>query len=227
MKYADFSKLISQPRMNRYLLACANNTDRTMALYQSNLKLSQEMFSILSVFEIVLRNKIDAHYRHIYSPIIGNDEWLRYAANPCGFYALGKTHHTQESIQNAIRDLGGSYSHNKLLAELNFGFWRFQFASKEFQAAGSSLHQIFVNRPARTNHTAIFNKLKFINNIRNRIAHHEPICFDMAGNSISTLYVSEHYQHIFELLSWMNIDGADLYDGIDGIEKAIETLEMI
>jgi hypothetical protein len=88
---------------------------------------------------------------------------------------------------------------------LNFGFWRFQFGPKEFRAAGSSLHHIFVNRPKGTNHTVIFNKLKLINNMRNRIAHYEPICFQAGVNKVSDHYIISHKNEMIELLEWMGI----------------------
>lgn len=175
-----------------------------MTLYRANLRLSQEIFSVLSVFEVVLRNQIDTHYKTMFYPLIGNDEWLLHATNPGG----------------------RGYTHDKLVAELTFGFWRFQFASKEFMAAGSSLHRIFLNRPLRTNHTDIFNKLGFVNKIRNRIAHHEPICFG-PGNTISTMYALEHYNVIIELFQWLDCNPADLLYGIDKVQREIAFINSL
>jgi hypothetical protein len=227
MKYTDFESLVSIPRMSRYLTACGNQKRKAMTLYRANLRLSQQFFSVLGVFEVVLRNKIDSHYKLIYRPIIGNDEWLIHAANPGGFYATGHTSKTQQYILTAISELGSAYTHNKLLAELTFGFWRFQFGPKEFRAGGSTLHQVFINRPHGTNHTTVFNKLRLINNVRNRIAHHEPICFDITGNVISTVYVANHYNEIDELLRWMGIDAEDLFYGVDGIQKEIDFINHL
>ena len=63
MKYTEFEKTISQPRMSRYLLACNGNTKKAMTLYRLNLRLSQELFTIICCFEIALRNAIDAQYK--------------------------------------------------------------------------------------------------------------------------------------------------------------------
>jgi hypothetical protein len=59
MKYTEFEDLISSERMRKYLVACGNDTRKAMKLYRLNLKLSQEMFTIISCFEVTLRNKID------------------------------------------------------------------------------------------------------------------------------------------------------------------------
>jgi len=77
MKYPDFEKLITSARMARYLAACGGNTRKAMTLYRKNIILSQKLFTIISCFEIALRNSIDRHY----TTILGND-WLMNAAAP-------------------------------------------------------------------------------------------------------------------------------------------------
>lgn len=77
MKYSEFEELFSAKRMQKYLAACNNDTRRAMTLYRYNLKLSQEMFTIISCFEVVLRNRID---KEMVSQR-GND-WLRDAILP-------------------------------------------------------------------------------------------------------------------------------------------------
>jgi transposase-like protein len=69
MLYSDFENIISPPRMNRYLHACNGNSRKAMTLYRKNLKLSQELFTIISCFEIALRNAVDVHYLNQF----GND----------------------------------------------------------------------------------------------------------------------------------------------------------
>jgi hypothetical protein len=226
MKSTDFEELICSVRCFRYLSACGNDTRKTMTLYRANLRLSHEIFSVLSVFEVVLRNKIDRHYKRMFNSVIGNDEWLLHASSPGGYltsHGCGKSLH---SVQDALQGLynGSGYTHDKLVAELMFGFWRFQFGAKEFMAAGSSLHHIFPNRPAGTNHTDIFKKLGFINKIRNRIAHHEPICFG-PGNTISTTYAKDHYTTLIEIFQWLGIDSQHLLYGIDKVQSEISFID--
>ena len=79
MKYKDFERAISPERMHRYVIACANNTKQAMTLYRYNLRLSQEMYAIISCFEVSLRNKINNEMRAHH----GND-WLRDFVMPGG-----------------------------------------------------------------------------------------------------------------------------------------------
>ena len=53
-----------------------------MTLYRRNQKLSQEMFTMISCFEVALRNKIDAEMKQHW----GND-WLRDFIIPGGPFA--------------------------------------------------------------------------------------------------------------------------------------------
>lgn len=66
------------------------------------------------------------------------------------------------------------------------------------------------------NNAFVFNELNMINNIRNRIAHHEPICFASAGN-IDTQGVLDCYAKMMRLFQWMNIDANALLYGLDHV----------
>ena len=79
MRYQDFEKVMSANRMARYLTACGNNSKTCMTLYRKNLSLSQELFTVVSCFEVALRNKIDSVYLVQYGV-----DWLRNAANAGG-----------------------------------------------------------------------------------------------------------------------------------------------
>ena len=62
MIFLDFEDIISKPRMRRYLLSVKGDKRKAQTLYRKNLKLSQEFFTIISCFEVALRNKIDTHF---------------------------------------------------------------------------------------------------------------------------------------------------------------------
>ena len=179
MRYADFEFTITQPRMSRYLTAMSNNTRNAMTLYRKNLKLSQELFTIVGCFEITLRNGINRHYLTIH----GND-WLRDSALPGGIFDRVNTQRTKSLIFNAYNKLNGlgHYTNDKLVTVMDFGFWRYLFAKPQFFAGGQNLLHVFPAKPTSTpaiqyNQTFIFNELEKINELRNRIAHHEPVCF--------------------------------------------------
>lgn len=116
MKYSEFEDIISQQRMRKYLLAYNNDSKKAMTLYRYNLKLSQEMFTLISCFEVALRNKIDKQL----TANLGND-WLRDAVIPNGrlYYDL-RVEKTRKIIEKAYNELmrSNAYSHSKLLSEM-------------------------------------------------------------------------------------------------------------
>ena len=165
MRYNQFENIISPARMSRYLDACGGDTRKSMTLYRLNLKLSQEFFTIISCFEISLRNKIDQHL----ISTLGNN-WLRNGAQRQGIFDNNHTRITKNNINDAINSLGASYTHNKLVAELGFGFWRFLFAPRQYTATGRNLLKIFPAKPKSTannqyNQNYVFNQLADINKL--------------------------------------------------------------
>lgn len=226
MKFTDFQQIMSIPRMSRYLASAEGNQRKAMTLYRLNLRLSQELFTVISCFEVALRNRIDKHY----TGRMGSD-WLRDASLPGGMYNnrhCGKTPHI---IAEALRKLS-VYSHAKLVAEMDFGFWRYTFARHQFFAGGQSLLAIFPAKPTstRTNrydHNYVFSKLEKINLLRNRLAHHEPVCF-LPGYSIKdTTFPRLYYTLIRQFFQWMQIDETALLYGIDHIAIILGNIDRL
>jgi hypothetical protein len=227
VKFQDFERIMTIARMSRYLTACGGNSKRAMTLYRKNLQLSQELFTVISCFEIGLRNAIDKQLLQT----LGND-WLRNGAVGGGIFDNHNCRLTKDNINDAVHKLSHHYTHNKLVAELGFGFWRYMFAPNQFAAAGKTLLQIFPAKPTSTaaiqyNQTFVFNQLAQINNLRNRIAHHEPICFVPGQPAKGTTYPRQHYGLILQLFQWMSIDEGKLLYGIDHINTVCNQIDAL
>ena len=229
MKYTEFESIISPERMRKYNVACGGNTTKAMTLYRYNLRLSQEMYVVVSCFEVALRNRIDAVMKAKW----GND-WLRDFILPGGvLYSDKRAENTKKIIEKEYNDLikHKKYSHTKLLSEVGFGVWKYMFSNIQYLLTGQVLLNVFPNKPKSTkelryNNTYIFGELDFINKLRNRIAHHEPICF---GNpiSIDTSYVKNRYKRIMTLLEWMNIDGVSLLYGLGNVNNVCKQIDKL
>ena len=226
MKFCEFEKLMSTQRIGRYYTSCNQHVLKTLSLYNGNIRLSQAFLPVLNYFEVVLRNRIDLHYRLRFIQLAGHPDWLLAAALPGGFLARNGCLSSVEKILQARTKLGVRYTHDKLVAELSFGFWRFLFAGKQYQAGGNTLLNIFPGLPPRCNQNFIYRKLKNINSIRNRIAHHEPICFG-AGNSISAAYARSHFTEITDILGYMGIDSRHLFRGFKGVLEEANYIDSI
>jgi hypothetical protein len=133
MRYAEFEALVSLQRLNRYRIACNYNIRKTLCLYRANIRMSQAFLAVLGIFEVVLRNRIDAHYKAQFSEA---PDWFLTAMRPGGFLTQDGCQSSLNKITQACKGLGGSYSHDKLLSQLSFGFWKFMFAGGQFKAGG-------------------------------------------------------------------------------------------
>ncbi len=230
MRYNEFEKLFSAKRMQKYLAACNNDTRRAMTLYRYNLQLSQEMFTIISCFEVVLRNLIDKEMVSLH----GSD-WLRDAILPngalCNDRRVENTRKIIEKVYNGLMR-EDNYSHSKLLSEMEFGIWKYMFSNAAYALMGQRLLRIFPNKPIssrqhRYDNTYVFQELDYINKLRNRIAHHEPICFARPNAIIDTSYVLNQYARMMKLFQWMNVNGTSLVYGLDHVGKVSEKVMCI
>ena len=223
MKYNEIEDIFSAKRMQKYLQACGGDTRRAMTLYRYNLKLSQEMFTLVSCFEVALRNRIDKQM----TARLGGD-WLRDSILPNGaLYYDHRVDKTRKIIEKAYNELmrGNDYSHSKLLAEMEFGVWKYMFSNVVYALMGQALLRIFPNKPVSSrqqqyDNSYIFQELDYINKLRNRIAHHEPICFNRPSATIDTSYALNQYARMMRLFQWMDIDGASSMFGLDHVGDA-------
>ena len=229
MKYTDVEDIMSAERMGRYLDACNGDTNKAMTLYRNNLHLSQEVFTVVSCFEVALRNAIDKRMVALF----GND-WLRDAIMPGGIFDDPKMAESRTQIQKAYNKLlhDGTYKHSKLLSALNMGTWKYMFANVQYRASGKCLLKVFPNKPKSSvefncNNTYIFNELDKVNTLRNRIAHHEPICFTHSSQTVDTSYIINEYQKIQTLFAWMGIDSHALLYGLDHVQAVCKKINQV
>lgn len=66
MKYEICEKTLSKARLNKYSRACGQDKNKAIWLYQCNMKLSQRFYGVIGLFEVMLRNAINEHYKQQY-----------------------------------------------------------------------------------------------------------------------------------------------------------------
>lgn len=162
MLFTEYQKAFSIPRLDVYLHACSSNQIGAIDAYKTNLRMSQALLGALSIFEVTLRNEIDAHYKNQFG-----SNWLQTQSSLGGFLRVKGCEKSLQTVQDAILKLGKPFNHNEAICQLGFGFWRYLFAVKEFRSAGSNLLQIFSQRPIGRgiSQATIFDKLSDINRI--------------------------------------------------------------
>jgi len=227
MKYSDFEYALSRPRTRRYLDACGGNKRKAMTLYRLNIQLSHELFSMVSVLEIALRNAYDYEMRKNF----GNN-WLIDALQSSGRLRINaSTHRTYEIIQHALLSLDSTKrTQDNLIPNLEFGVWHYMFARPQNAAFGHKGINIFyilkASKPTLTIQD-IFNFLTDVNNLRNRLAHHEPVCFLSNCSIKDTSYARDTYALLINLISGMGLNAQKMLYGIDHVIKLCNRIDSL
>lgn len=112
------------------------------------------------------------------------------------------------------------YTPDKVVSSVSFGFWTYMFTKVPFRLGNQTILQIFPNRQAGLGQKAIYKELQQIKQFRNRIAHHEPICFDATGNK-SMMYAQTNYAQILKYLAFFGYNKDELLFGLDVMPDTI------
>ena len=177
---------LSTPRLGPFLAASKGNLRDALRLYQWNIDLSGAAYESLHMFEVVLRNVMDeqlciwnasqiergsgrSHSRdwlmdpsHLLSRLTGTD--------------IGKASIRARAALRTGRHGGRQPAHPDVLAQLNFGTWRFLLPGND---AGRQLlwaQSLRFAFPHLTDSPAsLVRQVNGIYRMRNRVAHLEPL----------------------------------------------------
>lgn len=216
MRFNEYELAFSPARLSKYKAECGGDKRKAMTLYRYNVKLCQKYYAVLNIFEIILRNAVDRHFRALYK----DPNWIENQLQTGGMLAYSPQ---RADALKHINDLKkkGKFTPDKVVSAQSFGFWTYMFNKIPFNAGGKKLLDIFPNKQVGLGQKAVYNELQDIKQFRNRIAHHEPICFDAFGNKNMT-YVMKNYQQILKYLSFLGYSEKQLLYGYD-----IQTKELI
>lgn len=209
MKYSEYEKAFSPARLNKYLVACGGNSAKALTLYRHNVKLCQKFYGILNIFEVVLRNAINAHYQSVFK----DPEWVEHQMRPGGMIENAPQKNEVLRIIDTLKQKD-RYTNDRIVSSVSFGFWTHLFTRQPYRLGGQNLLRIFPNRTVGLGQRAVFNELQEIKTFRNRIAHHEAICFDEKGN-IDMSRTESKYALILKYINFLGYQSSHLFYGID------------
>ena len=176
---------LSTPRFGVYLAATSGDRDRALALYEWNARAAAAFHHDLGHLEVALRNAYDRALRH--RDASQNRHWVfdpsrhfpvaeERAKNGAVVDANDKPRSQIESaIRSARRDTkrGASTPPGKVVAELQFGFWRYLTIARRHDSLWIPyLRTAFRAGTDRRNVDMPVGRLHLL---RNRVAHNEPL----------------------------------------------------
>jgi hypothetical protein len=185
--YPNLENTLSADRFGTYLGWAGGDRNRAIALYSLNATLSESLHTSLHMLEVALRNRI----HQVMSKAHG-DTWYylpAYQANPVQVLMLAKA---RKDLADANKpDIPG-----RIVASLTFGYWT-AMLGKEYEALWQSTLNDIARREDGKGLTrkALSTPLAPIRNLRNRIAHHEPILH---------WSLPKHHEAILQLTTWLS-----------------------
>jgi hypothetical protein len=216
MQYSKLEQFTSKPRLDRFLISCANSRVRALDLYDANLRVSQAFYPIMNLFETFLRNcindKLSIHF--------GDTAWI--INQKTGFMSdasLKPEFRIKALVLKAERNTRGTITPGKIIAEQTFGFWTSLFEPRHYRLINGYVIHCFPNKPSHVNRIYLANTLKEIREFRNRIYHNEAICF--SNITIDFTHAKHIKNKIYNLLEWMDNDLQAYVNQFDKIDMAI------
>lgn len=201
---------LSIPRFQIYLEKTGNDFDKAVQLYKANIELSEAFYPILSILEISLRNAINQKLtEHFNDPF-----WFKNNL-PIDFLPF-----VSEATQK-LRKQRKTITADKIIAELNFGFWNRLFSRNYTSILWKPLRVVFKNTPKKLRQRdMIADSLYRIRTLRNRIYHYEPIFRNLQE-------IDEIHTEMINFLKWMDNDLPKLITDINRFEQVMEKAKKL
>ena len=207
---ADIPHIISEPRFATYLRHCNNDREKALRLYQWNLEISSAYVVPLHLLEVSVRNAVVEALEKVHT---SNWPWTQ------GFVrSLPNSRQGYNPRKNLNKVAIRQPTVGKVVAELNFVFWEKMFTSRHDSRIWdahiqSSFPHASMTLNAQQIRAHIHNDIRDIRQLRNRIAHYEPI---FSRN------LKDDYEKIHRLVSWRCQTTSDWLDEIQTVTKLIE-----
>ncbi len=177
------NRYISEKRLQNY-----KNFDE----YKQNIYLSEKYYILLSIFEVTLRNSINYYLTSKISK-----DWLDSSI------LHEDTKKRIKEAKNKILQRKEIVTHDKILAELPFGFWTSLFRkSYSNMLRIKDIQSIFPNLPTKSkkmiNRNILDKQLNHIRKFRNRVFHYERV--------INKSSYADIENSIYELLIYFDME---------------------
>ncbi len=202
INFREVAARLTAPRLKPYLKAVGGEVEAAIRLYDWNTSAAGALYGDIGRLEVIFRNTVDEALLR-YGEFHGwQGAWYRRSQLFPGRHAQ----RTREDIATARRRAtrGGRRAevHDRVIAELNFGFWRYlceppYLTSLWVPAVASAFPLHPSARYPEQVRADVADRMQRLHFLRNRIAHHEPI---------HRRDLSRDHEQLLELVGWMCSD---------------------
>jgi hypothetical protein len=179
IKHSSIAARLTTDRLTSYLMVSGGDVPKAIALYDWNTGISGAFHEDIGRFEVIVRNAFD-HALVAHGAMQGwRIPWYRRSQLFTGKHRRRALEDIATARSRARRK-GHPEVHGKVIAELNFGFWRFLCSRLYLTSLWvPTLVAAFPHHPragdAREIRRDVEDRMQRLHFLRNRIAHHEPI----------------------------------------------------
>ena len=168
---ADLRKSVGLARLATYERAVDGSLEMAVDLYRWNIDVSGEMFKLLAIVEVVLRNTITNGFKEADLASGGDGNWLLGNA----VIKFPRQRDAVERATHTLRALDKPLTLDALVPELSFGFWRYLLTKRYADLFWTTVFRPSFPFTSNGEQRALFDRVGRLHRLRNRIAHHEPI----------------------------------------------------
>lgn len=197
---ASLESAISVERLGPYLKESGFKKDRALKLYIWNANLSESLHFPLQNVEVTIRNAINDCLIQIWGP-----HWF----DDCRFLSIaGHARPDQEraidKVKARIVSAKNPVTNGRVVAGLSFEFW-VSLLTKRYDRPiwQTRLHDVFPNLPKIQKRADIRTELWRVKEIRNRVAHYEPV-FERDLSFEHSLMIKAIRYRCEHLARWVN-----------------------
>jgi hypothetical protein len=214
---------LSYDRLRSYLDDCGNDLNRALDLYDWNAHIAAAFLEDLGRLEVVLRNRFDEALTELTASAGRPPLWYDHKSLFPGKHARNALRDLRKAKQRATDHGKRAMIHNKVISELNFGFWRFLCSPRYHTTMWvPALAAQFPNHPSIENaaqiRTEVESRMRQLHFLRNRVAHHKPI---------HRRALTDDAALIFALAQWMCLDPPEFWAIVARLMPAYETHKTV
>ncbi|MCE7031188.1 Abi family protein [Lysobacter sp. GX 14042] len=191
MSYQGLEHALSLERFRTYLGWAEQSRDRALQLYELNTDVSESLYTPLQMLEVALRNRIHSVLSVSIAP-----GWFRMEG------VVGqRSSNDVRVLEGKLRQDRGNITTSDTVAALSLGFWTSLFGRQREDLWQVHLHAIARRDDGKgLTRKAFSGPLNEVRQLRNRVAHHEPI--------IARDLEAEHAR-ILQLTRWLSTPAAE------------------
>ncbi|WP_419839149.1 hypothetical protein [Candidatus Poriferisodalis sp.] len=199
INFQEVAVRLTASRLESYLQASDGEIEAAVRLYDWNANAAGALHEDLGRLEVIFRNTVD-NALSAYGTAAGwPDVWYRQTRLFPGRHARRAREDIAAARQRATRRGRRAEVRGRVIAELNFGFWRYlceppYLTSLWVPAVASAFPLHPSARHPEQVRADVADRMQRLHFLRNRIAHHEPI---------HRRDLSRDHGQLLELVGWM------------------------